>query len=96
MNIAFKFEDKEFPRGKTEIQKLIVELGPIKHEEKIVLSVFIKTALYWISRSFLLKKILPGIEDIIFAMIGGITLFTLGAGKKGKRIINWKEAVQMP
>lgn len=96
VNIAFKFEQKEFPGGKSEIQKLLVELGPMKREEKIVLSVFVITALCWISRSFLLEKILPGIDDTIIAMIAGITLFTLGAGEKGKRIIHWKEAVKMP
>ncbi|PHQ29901.1 SLC13 family permease [Leeuwenhoekiella nanhaiensis] len=96
VNIAFKFEQKEFPGGKSEIQKLLVELGPMKREEKIVLSVFVITALCWISRSFLLEKILPGIDDTIIAMIAGITLFTLGTSQKGKRIIHWKEAVKMP
>ena len=96
VNIAFKFEQKKFPGGKSEIQKLLIELGPMKREEKIVLSVFVITALCWISRSFLLEKILPGIDDTIIAMIAGITLFTLGTSQKGKRIINWKEAVKMP
>ncbi|PHR99852.1 MAG: anion transporter [Leeuwenhoekiella sp.] len=96
VNIAFKFKQKEFPGGKAEIQKLLLQLGPMKKEEKIVLSVFIITAFCWISRSFLLEKILPGIDDTIIAMIAGITLFTLGASQKGKRILNWKEAVKMP
>ena len=96
VNIAFRFEQKEFPGGKAEIQNLLTELGPMKREEKMVLSVFIITAFCWISRSFILEEFLPGIDDTIIAMIAGITLFTLSAGEPGKRILNWKEAVKMP
>ncbi len=96
VNVAFKFEQKEFPGGKAEIQKLLTELGPMQREEKIVLTVFVATALCWISRSFILEKFLPGLDDTIIAMIAGITLFTLGTSKPGKRILNWKEAVKMP
>ena len=96
VNIAFRFEQKEFPGGKAEIQNLLTELGPMKREEKMVLSVFIITAFCWVSRSFILEEFLPGIDDTIIAMIAGITLFTLSAGEPGKRILNWKEAVKMP
>ncbi|MCM8569326.1 DASS family sodium-coupled anion symporter [Gramella jeungdoensis] len=95
-HVAFNFKQKEFPGGKQEIQKLIAELGPMKREEKIVMSVFIITAFCWITRSFILEKFLPGIDDTIIAMIAGITLFTIGSGSEGKRIIKWKEAVKMP
>ncbi|WP_442846778.1 SLC13 family permease [Leeuwenhoekiella sp. H156] len=96
VNIAFRFEQKEFPGGKAEIQNLLTELGPMKREEKMVLSVFIITAFCWVSRSFILEEFLPGIDDTIIAMIAGITLFTLSAGEPGKRILNWKEAVKLP
>jgi len=95
-HVAFNFKQKEFPGGKEEIQRLITELGPMKREEKIVMSVFILTAFCWITRSFFLEKFLPGIDDTIIAIIAGIVLFTISSGKEGKRIINWKEAVKMP
>lgn len=95
-HIAFNFKQKEFPGGKQEIQRLIAELGPMKREEKIVMSVFILTAFCWITRSFILEKFLPGIDDTIIAMVAGITLFTISSGEEGKRIIKWKEAVKMP
>lgn len=95
-HFAFNFKHKKFPGGKDEIQRLITELGPMKREEKIVLTVFVITALCWITRSFILEKILPGIDDTIIAIIAGISLFTIGAEGKGKRIIHWKEAVKMP
>ena len=93
---AFNFKQKEFPGGKKEIQKLISELGPMKREEKIVLIVFVLTAICWISRSFILEKFLPGIDDTIIAIIAAITLFTIGATENDKRIIHWKEAVNIP
>ncbi|MCG9971935.1 SLC13 family permease [Christiangramia crocea] len=95
-HIAFSFKQKEFPGGKQEIQKFIAELGPMKREEKIVMSIFIITAFCWITRSFILEKFLPGIDDTIIAMIAGISLFTISSGGEGKRIIKWKEAVKMP
>lgn len=93
---AFNFKQNQFPGGKTEIQKLISELGPMKREEKIVLIVFVLTAICWISRSFILEKFLPGIDDTIIAIIAAITLFTIGATENDKRIIHWKEAVNIP
>ncbi|GAA4645786.1 SLC13 family permease [Pontixanthobacter gangjinensis] len=95
-NIAFSFKQNQFPGGREEIEKLISELGPMKREEKIVSIVFAITAICWITRSFILEKFLPGIDDTIIAMVAGITLFTIGSGTEGKRIINWKEAVKMP
>ncbi|RXG28368.1 SLC13 family permease [Leeuwenhoekiella marinoflava] len=95
-NIAFQFKQKEFPGGKQEINRLIKELGPVKKEEKIVTAVFIGTAICWITRSFLLEKIFPGIDDTIIAIAAGILLFTLTLGSSEKRILNWEEAVKMP
>ncbi|WP_224488057.1 SLC13 family permease [Robertkochia flava] len=92
---AFTFKQKEFPGGKAEIRRLITELGPIKREEKMVLAVFVFTAFCWITRSFLLQKFLPQIDDTIIAMFAGILLFCLPA-KGSRRLINWKEAVKMP
>ena len=92
-HLAFNFSQKEFPGGKQEIQRLLVELGPMKREEKIVLIVFATTAFCWISRSFILEKILPGIDDTIIAIIAAIVLFTINSSEKGEKIIHWKEAV---
>src|SRR5690606_17551200 len=51
---AFTFKQKKIPGGKTEIDRLLKEIGPMKMEEKIVLIVFVLTAFSWITRSFLL------------------------------------------
>jgi len=93
---AFKFKQKEFPGGKSEIRKQLADLGKISFEEKIVLAVFVFTAVAWITRSFLIKQFIPAIDDTIIAMVSAIILFLLPAKEKGERIINWEEAVKLP
>ena len=96
--LAFKFKQKEFPGGRREIKILIKELGKIAFEEKLVLAVFILTAIAWMSRSYLLQKIIPSIDDTIIVMIAAFILFLLPAkpGRKQKRIITWEQAVKLP
>ncbi|MEL6717704.1 MAG: SLC13 family permease [Bacteroidota bacterium] len=92
---AFTFKQKEFPGGQAEVKRLLNELGKISFEEKIVLAVFVFTALLWIARSFL-QKYIPALDDTIIAMFSGILLFLLPTKKAGEKIINWQEAVKMP
>ena len=95
--VAFTFEQKSFPGGKAEIEKQLVELGKISYEEKVVLVVFVATALAWISRSFLLNIFISELDDTIIAIIAGVILFLLPAGKgQDRKLINWKEAVKLP
>lgn len=93
---AFKLKATEFPGGKQEVNRLLKELGKLGKEEKSVLVVFVLTAFCWITRSFILQKLVPAIDDTIIAIIAGVVLFMLPASKKGERIINWDEAMKMP
>lgn len=96
-DFAFSFQQKSFPGGKAEIQRQLKELGSICYEEKVVLAVFVATAMAWISRSFLLERFIPEIDDTIIAVMASIALFLLPAGKgKDRKIIQWKEAVKLP
>ncbi|MCB0662251.1 MAG: SLC13/DASS family transporter [Saprospiraceae bacterium] len=91
------FEQQSFPGGKQEIKHQLKLLGKIGYEEKTVLIVFALTAFAWITRSFLLEKIIPGIDDTIIAVAAGVLLFILPARKGSDRnIINWEEAVKLP
>ncbi|KQC29968.1 SLC13 family permease [Flagellimonas eckloniae] len=93
---AFKFKQKEFPGGREEISKRLKALGKMTFEEKMVSAVFALTAFAWISRSFLLKKFIPAIDDTIIAMCSVIILFLLPSGEKNKKLILWKDAVKLP
>ncbi|MCL5246506.1 DASS family sodium-coupled anion symporter [Cellulophaga sp. 20_2_10] len=94
--VAFKFKQKQFSGGKEEVNRLIKELGPMQFEEKIVLVVFIATALCWIMRSFILQPLIPGIDDTIIAMGAAVILFILPAKNKKNRILVWEDAVKIP
>ena len=94
---AFSFKQKDFPGGKAEINKQVKSLGKISYEEKMVLLIFIATAFAWITRSFILQKFIPNIDDTIIAIISGIILFILPTSKeKNRKLINWEEAVRLP
>ena len=95
--IAFTFKQKKFPGGRNEINKQLKSLGKLSYEEKMVLLIFVGTAFAWITRSFLLQKLIPNLDDTIIAVIAGILLFILPASKsKNRKLINWEEAVKLP
>jgi sodium-dependent dicarboxylate transporter 2/3/5 len=93
---AFKFEQKEFPGGKKEIENQLNALGKITYEEKAILIVFSITAISWISRSFLLTKWLPALDDTIIAIIASIALFLIPNRKRNNALILWADAVKLP
>ena len=96
-NYAFKFQQTSFPGGRAEIEKQLNALGRISYEERLVLMVFALTAVAWISRSFLLSLLIPGIDDTIIAMMASVLLFLLPASKeRGRALVTWEEAVKLP
>ena len=96
-SFAFQFHQRSFPGGREEIKTQLGSLGKISYEEKLILVVFMATAFAWITRSFFLSHFLPGIDDTIIAVIAGIVLFLLPAGKHHDRnLITWDEAVKLP
>jgi sodium-dependent dicarboxylate transporter 2/3/5 len=58
--------------------------------------VFISVGFCWITRSFLLQKIFPALDDAIIAIIFAMILFIINAKSKKDKILEWKEAVKMP
>ncbi len=65
--------------------------------KKRVMAVFTIVALAWICQSFLLKKILPGINDTVIAIAGALVLFLIPApSKPGKYLLNWRKAESIP
>ncbi|MDU8886262.1 SLC13 family permease [Yeosuana sp. MJ-SS3] len=95
-SFAFKFEQKEFPGGKQEINRLLKSLGKISYEEKLVSIIFATTAFCWITRSFLLQKMLPQLDDTIIAIVFALILFIIPSKKKKKKLMTWKDAKNLP
>ncbi|WP_027076909.1 SLC13 family permease [Maribacter antarcticus] len=93
---AFHFKQTEFPVGKQEVKNQLSQLGKLSYEEKMVALVFAFASFCWISRSFLLQKVLPALDDTIIAVFFAILLFLIPAKNKREQLINWQEAVKMP
>jgi len=99
VGLAFPLQDLAFPGGRAEIEieRQLKELGPLSFEEKMVLAVFILTAFAWITRSFLLTRWLPGLDDTIIAIMGAVLLFVLPARTlSGEKLLDWESAVKLP
>jgi solute carrier family 13 (sodium-dependent dicarboxylate transporter), member 2/3/5 len=94
--IAFKMGKLEFPGGKAAIKSQLHDLGKMSKEEKVILVVFISTALAWISRSLILTSFIPALDDTIIAISSAVILFTLPSSKKGEKLINWHDAMKLP
>jgi sodium-dependent dicarboxylate transporter 2/3/5 len=94
--IAYKFKQVDFPGGLKEIQRLKSNLGIISKEERRVGFVFVLAALCWISRSFILQPLFPGIDDTIIAILFGITLFIIPSKNNMEPLLNWKDTLNLP
>lgn len=94
--IAFKLEEQEFVGGKSEIRKQLKALGKISFEEKLVAAVFGITAFFWITRSFLFKSLLPGLDDTTIAIFFAIVLFILPAKNKTTKLLQWEDTLKIP
>jgi len=95
---AFSFKQKEFPGGKSEIQRQLRALGKLSYEEKWVLAVFILTAFCWIFRVPLFNEALgiKALDDTIIAMSSAVLIFLLPSSDRGHKLIRWDEAVKIP
>ncbi|SDM22206.1 solute carrier family 13 (sodium-dependent dicarboxylate transporter), member 2/3/5 [Sediminibacillus halophilus] len=97
IKIAYPPVIKQLPGGKEVIQKEKQSLGTMQQEERIVSIVFALAAVAWITRSFLLNDLIPGINDAVIAISAAIILFTIPANKKhGGYIMDWETAKRLP
>ncbi len=93
--LAFPTNLKEFPGGAKEIERLKNELGKITYEEKIILAIFVLTAVMWIFRAYL-QRYIPALDDSIIAVMASILLFIVPAKGESKKLVTWDEAVKLP
>jgi len=96
VNFAFNLDKEGIPGSAAEINRQLTDLGPMTAEEKRVLLVFFLTAFAWISRSYILDQLIPGINDTVIAIFGALLLFLIPASKTGKKLLDWETAVKLP
>ena len=68
----------------------------MSYEEKSILTVFILTALAWITQSFFIKNYVPNIDDTIIAIIAAVILFILPSKNGDDKLLSWSDAVKLP
>lgn len=97
VQIAYPLKMKSLPGGREVVQQELRQLGNMSFEEKLVLVVFSLTAISWITRTFVIQKFIPTIDDTIIAIMAGIILFLLPTKHKTKvRILDWNDAKNLP
>ncbi|OXY83205.1 anion transporter [Oceanimonas doudoroffii] len=96
VKIAFPMKVSHLPGGVEVIKKEKQELGKMSFEEAVVLAVFSLVALAWITRSFVLKALIPGIDDTIIALCGASVLFILPARNAAGTILDWDTVKKLP
>lgn len=93
VKLKFPMKVKEIPGGKEVIQKQKNNLGKIRYEEKAVAVIFIFTALFWMTRPFILIRIFPMINDSIIAILAAVLLFLVPSkNSEDNRLLNWGDA----
>jgi sodium-dependent dicarboxylate transporter 2/3/5 len=93
--IAYPSGIRRFSQVSGTIENEMKKLGPLKLEEKWIILVFGLTAVSWITRSFILSKFIPGIDDTIIAIGGATILFIIPARGKDM-ILDWPTARRLP
>lgn len=93
---VFKVE-KHSLSGKSDVlQNEYQKLGAMSYEEKSVLAVFAFAALAWISRSYVLVKLFPAIDDTSIGIAAAALLFIIPSSNKKQAIMTWEAAVKLP
>jgi sodium-dependent dicarboxylate transporter 2/3/5 len=93
---AFSFKDIQIEGGRAYITEQLRGLGKMSNEEIKVLIVFVFTAALWICRSIFIKQFIPALDDTIIAILTAVVLFVLPTKEKGKKLMEWNDAVQLP
>ncbi|AKG91393.1 anion transporter [Geoglobus ahangari] len=99
-------EISEIPGGKELVRRELEKLGPWSRGEKIVLAVFLLTALAWINSKPKviggvtipgISSYLPFVNDYVIAMLAAILLFVIPVDfRRGEFALDWDHAKDIP
>ncbi len=94
--ISFRLDHREVAGMAGLIRTEKAKLGTWSYGERIVLIVFILTALGWVTQPFL-ARIFPLVSDTTIAMTGGLLLFLIPVNlRRGEFVMNWEATKGMP
>ena len=101
----FPFQFKEIPGGKALIGEEIEQLGPMNRGERIVLLVFVLTAILWVLRAplqdwqWLTDRVpmVSRLSDTVIALVGALSLFVIPVHWQRREFaLNWEVAARLP
>lgn len=109
LRILFRKELRSIQLKQSELRLEYDRLGPVQYEEKVAISVFVITALLWISRAeltigtfhypgwaFLFGEIQNSITDGKIAILSSLVLFFFPAKKENNRMLDDKSIQSAP
>lgn len=103
--VLFPVRLRDIPGGRELIADEYRKLGPVGRGEWIVLTVFVCTALLWISGEYLKKwgwltahvPFVKAFDDSLAAMFGAILLFVIPVDPaRGVFALDWRTAIKLP
>jgi sodium-dependent dicarboxylate transporter 2/3/5 len=107
--VALPIRFKTLPGSKEVIDEQLVKLGPMRKAERLVLVIFVFTALAWIFRANidLGTLVIPGwtdllgiekyVDDATIAIFSAVLLFAIPADlKQGEFLLDWDWAKKIP
>lgn len=82
------------------IKHELQQLGPLTASEKRVLTIFVSTALLWITKDLINELRIVKLDDTMIAMAGALALFICPAGENnkagnGRKILEWADTAKM-
>jgi sodium-dependent dicarboxylate transporter 2/3/5 len=93
--VLFKVEITASKSGNV-IKRQLEELGRMKTDEWKVILIFAFTAFAWISRSFILQRLLPAIDDTIISMAGAALMFIIPSSSQKGGLLDWDTTRKLP
>lgn len=96
-HVAFRISGRRSHRVAKEVEERLVALEPISRAERLVASVMLVVAFFWIFRP-LLTAAMPWLRlsDAGIAITGALLLFLLPVDlKAGRFLLSWKEAAEI-
>jgi solute carrier family 13 (sodium-dependent dicarboxylate transporter), member 2/3/5 len=96
--LAFSLKFEVPPSARAEIRGELGGLGRISRAERMVLVVFLATALAWVLRPQLVQwSGIEGLTDAVIAMAGALCLFLLPVDVRRRRfLLDWDTAQRLP
>jgi sodium-dependent dicarboxylate transporter 2/3/5 len=108
--VTFKLGGTALLGSREAVREMRAELGPVRRDERVVVTVFVITALLWILRRPLEFGLftIPGwsqlpflrkgyVDDAVVAIGMALVLFLLPShSRRGERLLEWRMAKQVP